>query len=98
MTNIDDVIEGLKKVWDAFNSMEHELYADYVFDAIALLKDYGQHLKNDLETLKEEKQRLEHETSVDSFEKWCVESHIMGAATSRGIIYWVDKFKAHIGR
>lgn len=38
MTNIDDVIEGLKKVWDAFNGMEHELYADYVFDALELLQ------------------------------------------------------------
>ena len=64
MTNIDDAIEGLKKVWDAFNSMEHELYADYVFDAIALLKDYRQHLQNDLETLKEEKQRLEFESQA----------------------------------
>ena len=32
-------IEGLEKVWDAFNHMEHELYADYVFDALALLKE-----------------------------------------------------------
>ena len=67
MTNIDDVIEGLKKVWDAFNSMEHELYADYVFDALALLKDYRQHLQNDLETLKEEKQRLEFEHETKAF-------------------------------
>ena len=33
------VIEGLEKVWDAFNHMEHELYADYVFDALAMLKE-----------------------------------------------------------
>lgn len=32
------VIKGLEKVWDAFNHMEHELYADYVFDALAMLK------------------------------------------------------------
>ena len=37
----DEVIKGLEKVWDAFNHMEHELYADYVFDAIAMLKDHG---------------------------------------------------------
>jgi hypothetical protein len=35
----EKVIEGLEKVWDAFNHMEHELYADYVFDALALLKE-----------------------------------------------------------
>lgn len=34
------VIENLEKVWDAFNHMEHELYADYVFDALAVLKQY----------------------------------------------------------
>lgn len=33
----EKVIEGLEKVWDAFNHMEHELYADYVFDALALI-------------------------------------------------------------
>lgn len=35
----EEVIEGLKKVWDAFNHMEHDLYADYVFDALVLLKE-----------------------------------------------------------
>lgn len=35
----EEVIEGLKKVWDAFDHMEHELYADYVFDALKMLKD-----------------------------------------------------------
>lgn len=34
----EKVIKGLEIVWDAFNRMEHEMYADYVFDAIALLK------------------------------------------------------------
>ena len=39
MIDRDEVIKGLEKVWDAFNHMEHELYADYVFDALALLKE-----------------------------------------------------------
>lgn len=39
MPDREEIIEGLKKVWDAFNSMEHELYADYVFDALELLKE-----------------------------------------------------------
>jgi len=39
MPDRNEVIEGLKKVWDAFDNMEHELYADYVFDALALLKE-----------------------------------------------------------
>lgn len=38
MTEREKVIEGLGKVWGAFNHMEHELYADYVYDALALLK------------------------------------------------------------
>lgn len=38
MTERDDVIKGLEKVWDAFNHMEHELYADYVFDALEMLE------------------------------------------------------------
>lgn len=38
MADREKVIEGLEKVWDAFNHMEHELYADYVFDALELLK------------------------------------------------------------
>ena len=39
MTEREKVIEGLEKVWDAFNHMEHELYADYVYDALELLKE-----------------------------------------------------------
>lgn len=39
MTDREKVIKGLEKVWDAFNHMEHELYADYVYDALALLKE-----------------------------------------------------------
>ena len=33
----EKVVEGLKKVWNAFDAMEHELYADYVFDALELI-------------------------------------------------------------
>ena len=39
MSDREKVIKGLEKVWDAFNHMEHELYADYVLDALALLKE-----------------------------------------------------------
>ena len=35
----EEVINGLKKVWDAFDHMEHELYADYVFDASKMLME-----------------------------------------------------------
>lgn len=38
MNDRDNVIKGLEIVWDAFNHMEHEMYADYVFEALALLK------------------------------------------------------------
>lgn len=40
MIDREKVIKGLEKVWDAFDHMEHELYADYVFDALELLKAY----------------------------------------------------------
>lgn len=39
MDKLNETIKGLEKVWDAFNHMEHELYADYVFDALELLKE-----------------------------------------------------------
>ena len=38
MPDREEVLEGLEKVWNAFNVMEHELYADYVFDAMRLIK------------------------------------------------------------
>lgn len=39
MADREEVIKGLEKAWDAFNHMEHELYADYVYDALELLKE-----------------------------------------------------------
>ena len=46
-------------------------------------------MHNALELLKEQQG-----ISVDSFLKWCIESHIMGDATRNGIEYWVNEFKA----
>ena len=31
--------------------------------------------------------------NVDVFVQWCIDSHIMGDATVRGIKYWVEKYK-----
>ena len=31
--------------------------------------------------------------NVDTFVQWCIDSHIMGDATVRGIKYWVEKYK-----
>ena len=31
--------------------------------------------------------------NVDAFVQWCIDSHIMGNASVRGIEYWVGKFK-----
>ena len=31
--------------------------------------------------------------NVDTFVQWCIDSHIMGNATVRGIKYWVEKYK-----
>lgn len=45
MNDPKEVFDGLEKVWDAFDHMEHELYADYVFDALEMLKTYDERLK-----------------------------------------------------
>lgn len=31
--------------------------------------------------------------NVDAFVQWCIDSHIMGDATVRGIKFWVGKYK-----
>lgn len=31
--------------------------------------------------------------NIDAFVQWCIDSHIMGDATVRGIKYWVGKYK-----
>lgn len=31
--------------------------------------------------------------NVDAFVQWCIDNHIMGDATVRGIKYWVGKYK-----
>ena len=107
MSKLDDAIEGLEKVWDVFDHAEHELYADYVFDALFFLKEYKQHLQDDLSKLKNDVLRIENEIncnsdlmiigrSVDAFIKWCSESHMMGNATLKGIEYWVGKYKEQL--
>ena len=42
--NYVTVMEGLQKVWNAFNQMEHEMYADYVYDALAFLREQHEEL------------------------------------------------------
>lgn len=64
MPNIDETIEDLKKVWNAFNGMEHELYADYVFDALVLLQEYKKHLINDLENMNNKILQAENEINT----------------------------------
>ena len=49
-----NVIKGLEKLWDAFNYIEHELYADYVFDALELLKEQ----QAEIDRLKAEKENV----------------------------------------
>ena len=39
ITDRDKVIKGLETVWNGMNAIEHELYADYVYEALELLKD-----------------------------------------------------------
>ena len=46
MEKLEKVIEGLEKVWHGLHEMEHELYADYVFDALEVLVDLKEKNKN----------------------------------------------------
>ena len=46
-------------------------------------------MRDALELLKEQQG-----ISIDEFLKWCIESHMMGDATRKGIEYWVNEFKA----
>lgn len=51
MSKKEQVVEGLKKCWNAFNAMEHELYADYIFDAIIyIIKDKWSVIEEDMWT------------------------------------------------
>ena len=43
--NTEDVIKGLEIVWNGMNAIEHELYADYVYDALALIHEQQERLK-----------------------------------------------------
>ena len=65
MADRDKVIEGLKKVWNAFNSMEHELYADYVFDALELLKEQDEIIQR---VLREKTDELNYKTTTMQIE------------------------------
>ena len=46
-------------------------------------------LKQDALALLKEQEAM----NVDVFVQWCIDSHIMGDATVRGIKYWVGKYK-----
>ena len=80
MADIEKVIKGLEccycnypKTMDCKNCPYDKIcYHDkdcslMLRDALELLKDYRQHLQNDLETLTEEKRRLELEHEVKAF-------------------------------
>ena len=78
MADIDKTIKGLNALYDTMHKNQcyacsyefvetaNEFGTEILADALELLKDYKQHLQNDLETLKEEKRRLEfeHDTKV----------------------------------
>lgn len=71
MSDIEKVIDGLEKakeVIEAWIPMFEQHNSPFTIDcAIELLKDYKQHLQNDLVTLKEEKQGLEIEHKAKAF-------------------------------
>lgn len=52
------------------------------------LEDIAQWADDAMNLLKEQEAM-----NVDTFMQWCIDSHIMGDATVRGIKYWVGKFK-----
>jgi len=75
-------------------------------DAMELLKeqeDLGKELENAIELIHKKNERIEkllkeqEAMNVDAFVQWCIDSHIMGDATVRGIKYWVEKYKEYKG-
>lgn len=88
----EKVIEGLEKVWDAFNHMEHEMYADYVFDAVALLKEQEEtELCDRMRNCKNCANRYElwkWDYSQSGVPKKKMDGFICSAFASEGIMIW----------
>lgn len=88
MADIEKVVKGLKYcIADEY--CDDCPYTDDCFELDD--KPYGEKLMSDaLELLKEQ-----DAMNVDAFVQWCIDSHIMGDATVRGIKYWIGKYKEY---
>ncbi len=66
-------------------------YEDFVngYECFCTSDDYEYEMHKAVLALLQEREAM----NVDTFMQWCIESHIMGDATVRGIKYWVEKFK-----
>ena len=77
MADIDKTIKGLEALYNAMHENQcytcsyefieaaHEFGTEIVGDALRYLKDYKQHLQDDLEQLKEKKTELEFEINMN---------------------------------
>ena len=74
----------IKAVEEAFDMYKSEYEGTSYFDE----KEWAENKRDALAMLKEQEAM-----NVDAFVQWCLDSHIMGDATVRGIKYWVEKFK-----
>ena len=79
MTETDKLLIRIGTARDAISRKTEQTSLDYMIDGV---------LMNCSVLLKEQETM-----NVDTFMQWCIDSHIMGDATVRGIKYWVEKFK-----
>lgn len=95
----NETIDGLQEIIDRNQrTILPRVHIGYLIHAVKYLKEQ----KEEIENLKQTAQSMmegicllkEPEAmNVDAFVQWCIDSHIMGDATVRGIKYWVGKYK-----
>jgi len=84
MHDIEKVIENLERMLSNYDMLD-----DIVINKNnEMLMFHRAVAKAALDLLKEQEAM-----NVDVFVQWCIDSHIMGDATVRGIKYWVGKYK-----
>jgi len=84
MAELEKVIENLERMLSNYDMLD-----DIVINKNnEMLMFHRAVAKAALDLLKEQEAM-----NVDVFVQWCIDSHIMGDATVRGIKYWVGKYK-----
>ena len=75
-----------------------------IVELLALLKEQEEQIKNRDESLEKAREEIkwlrgmlkeQEAMNVDALVQWCIDSHIMGDATVRGIKHWIEKYKEY---